>query len=217
VGKVVASVPTGMLDEKEESVRNAPSVLEEGYSQSRIETAGHGLTRAGEGGLSGGVVFLMELEGNGVSRLSNNGVGLERENTSTTDDHTVVAASGGGLRIHNDWSGGQSGGRGGCWRYRDGRTTAHCRSFESGELVSWVHGEDHSLLAVTRLAAVHPSWRSIMDSELGNGEGSVYVRSGNRHATRPVSRGRFTSKRTLTILNQSLTPWAGKGWRKWTG
>ena len=119
VGKSVTPSPTGLLKEKEKgkSVGSA-HFLEECYSQSRIEATGHRLARIGEGGLSSGMVFLMELEGDGIPRLGDDVVGLEQENTGTANDNTVVCASGSGgrLRVYNDWSGRQ----GGEWR-RGGR------------------------------------------------------------------------------------------------
>jgi hypothetical protein len=76
VGKSVAPSPTGLLEEKRRSDQNAP-ILEEGNLLSRIKTADQRLTRVVEGGLSSGMVLLTELEGNGVSRLSNNSAGVE--------------------------------------------------------------------------------------------------------------------------------------------
>jgi len=61
---------------EEKSDRNVP-IPEEGNSQSGIKPADHGVARVVEGGLSSGMVFLMELEGNGVSWLSNNSAGIE--------------------------------------------------------------------------------------------------------------------------------------------
>ena len=58
------------------------------------------------------MVLLMELESDGVSRLSSNTVGREREKSGTADDNTMVRTSGGGRGrrgIHNDWSGGRYG------------------------------------------------------------------------------------------------------------
>lgn len=63
--------------------------------ESRIEAVHHRTARTGEGGLGSRMVFLVELEGDGVSRLGNDGAGLERENTSTTDDDAMVRPRGG--------------------------------------------------------------------------------------------------------------------------
>jgi len=52
------------------------SVITDGF-ESGIEPADQRLARVVEGGLSSGMVFLMELEGDGVSRLSNNSTGVE--------------------------------------------------------------------------------------------------------------------------------------------
>ena len=68
------------------------------HSQSRIEATRHRGTRTGESGLSCGVVLHMELKGNAVSWLGSDGVGLERENASTTDDNTVIRTGGGRIR-----------------------------------------------------------------------------------------------------------------------
>ena len=110
VGKSVTPSPTGLLEEKVKSAGSA-RLLGEGYSQPRIEAAVHRLARIGEGGLSSGMVLLMELKGDRVSRLGDNSVGLERESTGTTNDNTVVSGGGGRERIHNNWSGGRSGER----------------------------------------------------------------------------------------------------------
>lgn len=111
VGNSVALSPTGLLQENRESDRSGPD-LEEGYSQSGIEAVDHRLARIAKGGLGSGVVLLMELESDSVSRLSSNAVGREGEKTGTADDNTMVRTSGGGggrRRIHNDWSGGRYG------------------------------------------------------------------------------------------------------------
>ena len=71
-------------------------VLEGDYSQSGVEAADQRLARIIEGGLSGGVVFLAELEGDGAPRLSNNIDGLEEETTRTANNNTVVHTGGGG-------------------------------------------------------------------------------------------------------------------------
>ena len=63
------------------------------------------------------MVFLMELEGDGVSQLGNNSAGVECEKTRAADNDTVIATSGGsggGRRIYDDRSGGGS-------RWRRGR------------------------------------------------------------------------------------------------
>lgn len=104
----LGSVITNGLAGRESQI-DAPLLPEEGYSQSRIETATHRATRSAKGGLSSGVVFLMELEGDGVSRLSNNGVWVEQEGVRTTDDNTVVLTSGGS---GGRWRSGRSGGWG---------------------------------------------------------------------------------------------------------
>jgi len=69
------------------------NIISNGF-ESRFEAAGQRLARIAEGGLSGGVVFLTELEGDGVSRLGNNVAGIEQETTRTTDNNTVVRTSG---------------------------------------------------------------------------------------------------------------------------
>jgi len=61
----------------------------------RIKAISHGTTRSGEGRLSSGVVLLMELEGDSVSRLGSDCVRLECENASTANDNTVVRTTGG--------------------------------------------------------------------------------------------------------------------------
>ena len=74
MGNSVALSPTGLLEKK--SDQNVP-IPEEANSQSGIKPADHGVARVVEGGLSSGMVFLMELESNGVSWLSNNSAGIE--------------------------------------------------------------------------------------------------------------------------------------------
>jgi len=135
------------------------------------------------------MVFLMELEGDGISWLGDEVVGLERENASTTNNDTMVRTSGDGgrLGVHNDWSGGRSGERGRGGRGWRRSSVAHCARFESSELVSWVHGEDHSLLTVISLATVHPNWLGVTDIKPSSGEGPIYVLSGDRYATIFVS------------------------------
>jgi hypothetical protein len=107
VGKVVASVPTGWLGDGR-GQKKAPARLERCDLQPGFEAVRHGTARIGKSGLSSRVVFHMELEGDSVSRLGNNGVGLERKNAGATDDNTVIRTGGGGRRIHDDWSGGGS-------------------------------------------------------------------------------------------------------------
>ena len=110
-GEVCNTIANGFTGEGNVS-SNRP-ILREGYSQSRIETTGQRLARIGEGRLSSGMVFLVELEGDSVSWLGDEVVGLERENTSTANDNTVICASGSGgrQRVYNDWSGRRGGER----------------------------------------------------------------------------------------------------------
>lgn len=110
-GEVRNTITNGFAGERNVSWDHP--LLGEGHSQSRFEATGHRLARIGEGGLSSGMVFLMELEGDGVSWLGDEVVGLEGEDTRTANNNTVVCASGsvGRLRIHNDW-GGRRGGEG---------------------------------------------------------------------------------------------------------
>ena len=191
VGKSVTPSPTGLLGKKGKSVGSTP-LLEERYSQSRFEATIHRLARIGEGGLSSGMVLLAELEGDGVSRLGDDVVGLEQENARTANDNTVVCAnrSGGRLRVYNDWSGRRGGerrrGGGGGWR---SSTAGHRVGFESNELVSWVEGEDHSLLTMISLTAVYPDWLSVTDIKFGTGEGPIYIISADRYAMVLVSKG----------------------------
>ena len=91
VGKVVASVPTGWLGGK---LDKRVVVLEESYLQSRIEAIRHGTARTGKSGLGGGMILHMELESDGISGLSSNGVRLERKNTGATYDNTMVRSRG---------------------------------------------------------------------------------------------------------------------------
>ena len=100
VGKVVASVPTGSLEE--EKVRGNVTLLKKDYSQPRVEAVCHRTAWAGECGLGGRMVLLMEFEGDGVTRLSGDGVGLECEDTSATHDDTVVSAGGGRRGARSD-------------------------------------------------------------------------------------------------------------------
>lgn len=155
----------------------------------------------------------MELEGDGVSWLSNNGVGVECENASAADDNTVIRSTSGGRWSRGGRSGGWSGGN--RWGCRTRRTAAgHCSRFESSELFSWVHGEDHSLLAMICLAAVRPNWLSVTDIKPGTGEGTVHVICGDRYTAISVSQGIFTSQGVLTIQSRSLPGWVGKGSRR---
>lgn len=94
-GEVCGIISDG-LAVREGGVRSKHSILEMSYLQSRFEAAGHRLARIAEGGLSSGMVFLMEFESDGVPRLSNNGGGVVREKTRTADDNTVVRTSGSG-------------------------------------------------------------------------------------------------------------------------
>jgi hypothetical protein len=92
VGKVVESVPTGLLGGK---VSQGTISSQEQYLQSRSEATRHGTARTGKGRLSSRVVLRVELESDGVSGLSNNGVGLECE-AATADKDAVICASGSG-------------------------------------------------------------------------------------------------------------------------
>jgi len=125
------------------------------------------------------MVFLVELEGDGVSRLGSNGARLERENTGTANDNTMICAIGGGggrRRAHDRGRGGSGLRRG----YGARRVAAgHCGCFEGGELVPRVHGEDHPLLTVTCLPAVRPNRIAILDDELSRGEGPIRVVGGD--------------------------------------
>lgn len=132
------------------------------------------------------MVFLMELKSDSVSRLGNNGTGLEGKNTGATHNDTVIRTSGGRRRIRNGGgSGRRGGGRWGCGNR--GAAGAHRIRFESIEFGACVHGENHSLLTMTCLAAIYPDRISITDGKLGSGEGSIGVGSGNWHTIGFVS------------------------------
>jgi len=147
--------------------------------ESRVKTTSHSSARQVEGGLSSGMVFLVELEGDGVSGLSSNGVRREREITGTANDNTMIGASAGGggrRRAHGRGRGGS-----GLWRGYGARSTAagQCVRFVGGELVSRVDGEDHPLLTVICLSAVHPKRVGCLDDELSNGEGPIHIIGGD--------------------------------------
>lgn len=227
-GRELSSVITDRFARREEKVRlKRPPAFEEGDSQSRIKATDQRLARVAEGGLSSGMVFLVELEGDCVSGLGNNGAGLERENTGTTDDNAMIGASagsGGRRRVCDDrgrggsglWRSGsglrRSGSRRYHWGCRGRRIAAgHCLRFESGELVSWVHGEDHSLLTMICLAAVHPNRLSITDEEPSGGEGPTHVVGGDWYAARFVGQGTFHVTKRRTDNPESKPPelWQG--------
>ena len=107
-GEVCNAIANGFAG-REGKVSWKRPLLRDSYSQSRSEASVQGLAWIGEGGLSGSMVLLMELEGDGVSWLSDNGVGLEREIVRATNDNTVVSGGGGRLRVYNDGGGGRSG------------------------------------------------------------------------------------------------------------
>ena len=94
VGNVVASVPTGWLGE-DKVRRKRTTFRKESSSQSRVEAVRHRAARAGEGGLSGRMVFHVELKSDGVSWLGSDVAGRECEKAGTTHDDTVICASGG--------------------------------------------------------------------------------------------------------------------------
>lgn len=154
--------------------------FEECNSLSRIKTTSHRFARVGKGGLSSGVVFLVELEDDGISRLGGNSARLEREGTGPTNDNTMFSASAGGRgrrRVRDRGRGGSGLGRRG---YGARRVAAgHCSCFEGGELVPRVHGEDHPLLTVICLPAVHPNRIATLDEELSRGEGPCRIVSGD--------------------------------------
>jgi len=62
----------------------------------RVKAICHGTARTGESGLSGRMVFHVELKSDGVSRLGGNGVRLERKKAGTAYDNLVVRPGGGG-------------------------------------------------------------------------------------------------------------------------
>ena len=139
------------------------------------------------------MVFLVELEGDGVSRLSSNGARREREITGTANDNTMIGASAGGggrRRAHGRGRGGS-----GLWRGHGARSTAagQCVRFVGGELVSRVHGEDHPLLTVICLSAVHPKRVGCLDDELSNGEGTIHITGGDWYTEFRIYQSRNTS------------------------
>jgi len=145
---------------------------------SRIKTTSHRFARVAKGGLSSGVVFLVELEGDGISRLGSNSARLEREGTGSANDNTMIGASARGRRRARDR------GRGGSGLRRRGygarRVAAgHCGCFVGGELVPRVHCEDHPLLTMICLPAVHPNRIATLDEELSRGEGPCRIVSGD--------------------------------------
>jgi len=83
----------GVIDANRESWERGS--ISTNWLESRVEAVHHRAARAGEGGLSGRMVFLVELKSDGVSWLGSDVTGRERENTSTTHDDTVVGTSGG--------------------------------------------------------------------------------------------------------------------------
>jgi len=73
----VGNAITNRFAGREKKVRSKGLNLKEGNSLSRIKAADHWLARIAEGGLSSGMVFLAELEGDRVSWLGNNSGGVE--------------------------------------------------------------------------------------------------------------------------------------------
>lgn len=194
VGNSVALSPTGLLKEGNGSGLSK-FTLEAGDSQSRLKTTSHRAARVGKGRLSSGVVFLVELEGNGIPWLGSNGAWLERQGTRAANDNTMIGASAGGRgrrRAHGRGRGGSGLRR----RYGARRiAVGHCGCFEGGELVPRVHGEDHPLLTVTSLPAVRPNRIAALDEELSGGEGPCRIVGGNWYTISRICQSRNNSYR----------------------